>query len=111
MQPTPFEDTAAPALPCAGGLIAGTLALMTCWAAPEADAPVSAEHQRALMARKIVSNLFFLREHPDISPCLRQVIGKVHQRWLRLADALPPDAGGQADRTPPACPHAANALH
>jgi hypothetical protein len=106
MQPTPVEDIAAPALPCAGGLIAGTLALMTCWAAPEAAAPVSAQHQRALMARKIVSNLYFLREHPDLAPGLRQVIGKVHQRWLLLAQALPPAAEPHPDPL-----RAANALH
>ena len=88
MQLTDFEDPS-PALPCAGGLIAGTLALMTCWAAPEPGATATEDQQRALMARKIASNLFFLREHPDIAPGLRSVIGKVHERWLQIAQAAP----------------------
>ncbi len=88
MQPTDFEDSS-PALPCAGGLIAGTLALMTCWAAPEPSATGTEEQQRALMARKIASNLYFLRAHPDIAPGLRQVIGKVHERWVLIAQTAP----------------------
>jgi hypothetical protein len=71
-------------LPCAGGLIAGTLALMTSWADP-AD-PACAVH-RPLLARKIVSNLFFLRQHPDLGEPMRLVIGKVHERWVPLAGA------------------------
>ncbi len=82
-----FEDDTP--LPCAGGLIAGTLALMTCWAAPEPNERASEAQQRALMARKIVSNLYFLREHPDVAPAMRQVIGKVHERWVRMAQTLP----------------------
>ena len=114
MQTTPLEDNPAP-LPCVGGLIAGTLALMTCWAAPEPSTSGSEEQQRLLMARKIASNLFFLREHPDVAPGLRQVIGKVHQRWLLLAHAQPADnahANAKAiDQTRPELDGAANALH
>jgi hypothetical protein len=88
MHNEPFADDAPP-LPCAAGLIAGTLALMTCWAAPEPGARASHEEQRALMARKIASNLYFLREHPDLAPGMRQVVGKAHQRWLLLAQAQP----------------------
>jgi hypothetical protein len=91
MHPTDFED-ATPALPCAGGLIAGTLALMTCWAAPERSNTATEKQQRDLMARKIASNLFFLREHPDIAPGLRRVIGKVHERWVLLAQSAPSTA-------------------
>jgi hypothetical protein len=75
------EDTAAD-YPCAGGLIAGTLALMTTWAAPEEHALPA---HRDLIARKVVSNLFFLRHHPDLAEPMRRVIGKVHERWLPLA--------------------------
>lgn len=88
MHHTVFEDPSATALPCAGGLLAATLALMTCWAAPEDNRHASQEQQRLLMARKIASNLYFLREHPDLAPGLRQVIAKVHTRWLLLAQAL-----------------------
>ncbi len=91
-----FEETSE-ALPCVGGLVAGTLALMTCWAAPEPSDSATEEQQRALMARKIVSNLFFLREHPDVAPGMRHVIGKVHQRWLLLAQAEPYAAAAEAD--------------
>jgi hypothetical protein len=69
-------------LPCAGGLIAGTLALMTTWADPPTGACAA---QRPLLARKIVSNLFFLRHHPDLGEPMRLVIGKVHERWLPMA--------------------------
>jgi hypothetical protein len=103
MQPTDFEDPS-PALPCAGGLIAGTLALMTCWAAPEPGARATEREQRELMARKIASNLYFLREHPDVAPGLRQVIGKVHERWLLLAQTAPV-------ATTPETIHGAAALH
>jgi hypothetical protein len=75
-------DAVSAELPCAGGLIAGTLALMTTWAAPEA---LEAERQRPLLARKIVSNLFFLRHHPDLGVPMRRVVGKVHERWQLLA--------------------------
>lgn len=81
----PFDDDAAPR-PCAGGLLAGTLALMTCWAAPEPEAKVNAQQQRSLIARKVVSNLYFLREHPDIGPGLQQVVGRLHQRWTLIAN-------------------------
>jgi hypothetical protein len=107
---TPFEDAPA-ALPCAGGLIAGTLALMTCWAAPEPNASATEEQQRALMARKIASNLFFLREHPDLAPGLRRVIGKAHERWVLLAHAQPARAIAEPAPTPPDFSSAAGALH
>jgi hypothetical protein len=110
MQPTPFENAAA-TLPCVGGLIAGTLALMTCWAAPESSTCASEEQQRRLMARKIASNLYFLREHPDVAPGLRQVIGKVHERWVRLAHGLSTGNGHPSDHAPAACTAATNALH
>lgn len=74
-------------LPCAGGLLAGTLALMTAWAAPEPTASLDAPRQRQLMARKIASNLFFLREHPALPPGLRLVVAKLHARWSDMAQS------------------------
>lgn len=88
MHLTDFEHLS-PALPCADGLIAGTLALMTCWASLEPSATATEGQQRALMARKIASNLLFLREHPDLAPGLRRVIDKVHVRWLLIAQTEP----------------------
>ena len=89
MHDSHIEDDDAPALPCAGGLLAGTLALMTCWAQPEPDAAIDGAQQRALMARKIVSNLFLLREHPDLPPGLRLVATRLHARWGAIAERSP----------------------
>ena len=53
------DDDAAQALPCMEAMVAGTLSLMTAWADPNPDAAVDLDAQRQLIARKIVSNLFF----------------------------------------------------
>ena len=82
------------ATPCLEALVAGTFALMTCWAAPAAQAASSPGRQRLLIARKIVSNLFFLKTHPHASPALRQVMADAHERWVAVCNA----AGH--DRTP-----------
>lgn len=76
------------ALPCHQALLGATLALMTAYAQPSADARVDAATQRRLMARRIVSNLFFLREHPALAPGLRQVMTAVHGHWAALARSL-----------------------
>ena len=85
-------------LPCGVALLAATLALMTAHAAPEPTARVDAACQRRLMARKIVSNLFFLQHHPDLPPGLRQVAANAHGHWQALVAAdprvLPAAAGG-----------------
>lgn len=82
----PIDEAAQAPLPCAGGLLAATLALMTCWAEPEPTASMGAAQQR-LMARRIVSNLYFLREHPHLPCGLRLVITKLHARWCDIAQA------------------------
>lgn len=87
---SPSDDQ--PRGPCAGGLLAGTLALMTAWAAAP---PVEASCQRELIARKLVANLALLRAHPDVGPALRPVIGKVAEGWAALAQA-PADAESEA---------------
>jgi hypothetical protein len=73
--------------PCLEALVAGTFALMTCWASPAADARLPSHRQRTLMARKIVSNLFFLKNHPHASPGLRQVMARAHERWVLLTES------------------------
>jgi hypothetical protein len=88
----PDTDDADAGLPCAGGLVAATLALMTTWAAPAPDAAVDAEQQRWLIARKVVSNLFFLSNHPEVGPGLRNVMVKVHLRWVEIAQGAQPAA-------------------
>jgi len=74
-------------VPCLEALVAGTFALMTCWAAPAAHAAATPGRQRLLMARKIVSNLFLLKTHPHASPALRQVMAKAHERWVAVCNA------------------------
>lgn len=73
--------------PCLEALVAGTFALMTCWASPTADTATPPSQQRTLMARKIVSNLFFLKQHPHASPGLRQVMARAHERWVLLTES------------------------
>lgn len=95
------EDGAMEAdLPCAAGLMAATLALMTAWAEPEPGDRCEAARLRTLFARKLACNLSQLREHPDIAHPLQQVIARLHQRWVLIAL-------GADDRTPatPLAPH------
>jgi hypothetical protein len=84
-------------LPCSDGLFAATFALMTCWA--------DAGAQRGLLARKIVSNLFFLSEHPGLSGPLRSVMGNAHARWQAIVDACDGAGDGDAGRPVPAVLH------
>lgn len=72
-------------LPSLDGLVAGTVALMTAWAAPCPDARLDAPAQRSLLARKVVSNLFFLQHHPQASEPLRRVMANAHAHWVALA--------------------------
>ena len=67
------------ALPCAQALVAGTVALMTVWADPCPDGVADVANQRLLVARKIVSNLYFLK-------AALNVIRK--QRGLEELDAI-----------------------
>jgi hypothetical protein len=97
--------------PCLESLVAGTLALMTCWATPQAEAGAPSRRQRTMMARKIVSNLFFLKGHPHASPGLRQVMARAHERWVLVTES----AGDASVVTHPADPLSAlpanNLLH
>lgn len=73
--------------PCLEALVAGTLALMTCWATPSLETVTLSNSQRTLMARKIVANLFFLKTHPQTSSGLRQILARAHERWVLLAES------------------------
>jgi hypothetical protein len=75
-------------LPCAQALLAGTLALMSAYAAPLAGATSATDAAcRTQMARKIVENLCFLREHPGLATPMRSVVTKLHVHWSTLADS------------------------
>lgn len=65
-------------MPCAEAMLAGTLALMT------GHAQSTCATQRDLMGRKIRSNLFFLGQHPGLSPSFRTVLQRMQQHWSAL---------------------------
>ena len=105
--PDPHDAGHGALQPSLDALIGGTLALMTAWtdAAPcgqvgpagqagqagQAAPALPAAHRQSLVARKIVSNLFFMQHHPLLAAPLRQVVARARQRWLALAHP------GQAD--------------
>ena len=106
MPSCPVPDAADPAAepadagesyPCVQGLIAANVALMTAYANPAPGATLDTPSQRRMLARKVVSNLFFLREHPLLSPALRQVMAHAHQHWQCLAAAVPAPAAAWAE--------------
>ena len=68
-------------MPCADAMLAGTLALMT------GHAQSACAMQRDLMGRKIRSNLFFLGQHPSLTPTFRTVVQRLHQHWDALVKA------------------------
>ena len=78
--PCPRDDDDGYEMPTAEALLAGTLALMTGHAESACD-----RHKR-LMSKKIVSNLFFLAEHPALNPHFRLVVQRMHGHWLRIVD-------------------------
>lgn len=80
----------ADALPSIDALIAGTVALMTAWADPCPQARLAPVDLRRVLARKVVSNLFFLQHHPHASPGLRQSLSQAHARWVDLAQQAQP---------------------
>lgn len=79
------DDDADLPVPSLEALVAGTVALMTTWAAPCRDARLDVATQRSLLARKVVCNLAFLQNHPCASQALRQVMANAHVRWVEVA--------------------------
>lgn len=75
LNPSPADTTEEHVMPCAEAMLAGTLALMTGYA-QQGDAGV-----RSLMARKVVSNLFFLAGHPHLSDAFRTMLGNLRAHW------------------------------
>jgi hypothetical protein len=74
-------------LPCLEALVAGTVALMSCWAAPLDTGAAAPRQQRTAMARKIVANLYLLKQHPHASPGLRHVMALAHERWILASES------------------------
>lgn len=81
MNQTELSETDEFVMPCAEAILAGTLALMT------GHAQSSCVKQRALMGRKVLSNLFSLGKHPRLSPNFRTVVQRMHQHWESLLEA------------------------
>lgn len=77
-------------LPTLDALVAGTLALMTGYA----HAPAEGAH-RPLMARKLVSNLFFLSEHPQLSPPMRCLLARLRTRWQTQLEPAEPSRASE----------------
>ncbi|MFM2347389.1 MAG: hypothetical protein RL654_2142 [Pseudomonadota bacterium] len=76
-----------PVLPDAQVLMGATFALMSSWATPSAEDGCT--RCRALIARKVVSNLFFLIHHPQVGDGLSRLLSTCHERWQRIsAEAL-----------------------
>lgn len=80
-----YEPDDTPRPPCADALVAGTVALMTAWAAPCPTCILDADQQRYLLSRKLLANLLLLQQHPALSIGLRQVMAQAHQRWVEVA--------------------------
>lgn len=74
-------------LPPVEALMAGTLALLTGYAQSAPDCA-----HRPLMAAKLVSNLFFLSGHPDLSGPMRTMLANLRTRWQIEADRHHPPA-------------------
>ena len=75
-------------VPCAQALVAGTVALMTAWADPCPECAGQGAPQREHIARRIVSNLFFLSHHPYLASPLREVMARAHRRWVGVAQGV-----------------------
>jgi hypothetical protein len=69
-------------LPCAEGLLAASLALMTGYADPRA-----CPRHKPLLARKVSENLAALCEHPLLNPNFRAVLWGLGQRWQQRCEA------------------------
>lgn len=75
-------------LPSVEGLLAGTLALMTGYA--QRAAGLRGQTEVDLMAKKIASNLHFLKTHPYLSQPFAAVLDNLHALWMDLsAQRLP----------------------
>jgi hypothetical protein len=83
-------------LPSIDGMLAGTMALMTGYA--EHQCEQGNANCRNLMAKKIVSNLFFLVNHPQMSKAMASVMCTLQNHWQTLSALGALEAG--ADNAP-----------
>ena len=62
-------------MPCAEALLAATLALMT------GHVQACCDGRRDLIAKKVVTNLFFLAQHPLLSEQFKTMLWNLRTRW------------------------------
>lgn len=80
-------DTDTPQTPCPLGMIAATVALMTRYVDPARGQTHAGPCDiHPLLAKKIVSNLFFLQHHPDLPPAFGRVMAQAHAQWRSMID-------------------------
>ncbi len=82
-EPTSIHSDIDVELPCIDGMLMGTLALMTGYA--EHQCEQGCARSRDLMAKKIVSNLFFLANHPRLSAPMAAVMRNLQGHWHTLS--------------------------
>lgn len=82
-------------LPSVEALLAGTLALMTGYAQSARECP-----HRPLMARKLVSNLFYLSAHPQLSPPMQVMLANLRTRWQLEQESAADAAAADIRPTP-----------
>jgi hypothetical protein len=78
-------------LPPVEALMAGTLALLTGYAQSAPDCA-----HRPLMAAKLVSNLFYLSGHPDLSVPMQTMLANLRTRWQMEVDRQQPSSSPSA---------------
>ena len=84
---TPAPELDEGALPCPLALIAANVALMSAYAHPDIAPDDEGTARRGSLARKVVSNLYFLSQHPALPAALRQVMAQAHHHWVQVAKA------------------------
>ncbi len=80
-------------LPCVEALLAGTLALMT------AHTQACCDSHKQAVGQKVVANLFYLAQHPLLTPAFHTMPWNLRTRWeLEMENAA--NARAQAQITP-----------
>jgi hypothetical protein len=97
-------------LPSIDGMLAGTMALMTGYA--EHQCEQGNGNCRHLIAKKIVSNLFFLASHPQLPGAMAQVLRNLQNHWHTLSalSALEAAAGAEPGAQQSNAPDTATAV-
>lgn len=92
--PVDDADADEPRAPCAEGMLAATLALMTGFAehCAHPDAASGKPAVPRLLAAKAASNLFFLSGNPALSEPMRATLWRLRAHWEALEQGRTPEA-------------------